>query len=243
MVASETIEFAFNTAGNDNDFFNNDYAESSAESVVSDGIDPLLGTRISTSAGPGVVDEIREYEDMQYCIVRLDTFGTVNMLSKSAQALLRKERKLSPPKVLRSGGNNAFQNVKGYIRMYNPAKGWGFICCEEFDGDIFLHSKHMVSHAPREYIGHFHSNQEGQQVSFDLDLQHKSRPQALNVRLLGEAEQASEWPSSALPKKKPTRPLGKGGASGGAGAAPGEEISGHLVDADNDVSSIGLLAT
>lgn len=166
------------------DPFDNDYAESSAESVASDGIDPLLGTRILTSVGPGVVDEIREYEDMHYCIVRLDTFGTVNIHSKTAEALLRKERKLSPQKGLRSSGNSRFQNVKGYIRMYNPAKGWGFIVCEEFEGDIFLHSKHMITHAPREYIGHFHSNQEGHQVKFDLDLQHRSRPQALNVRLL-----------------------------------------------------------
>mmetsp|Transcript_101351 Transcript_101351/g.194314 ORF Transcript_101351/g.194314 Transcript_101351/m.194314 type:complete len:716 (-) Transcript_101351:266-2413(-) len=238
MVAWESVEFTSNTAGNDDYFFDDDYDESSAESVVSDGIDPLLGTRISTSAGPGIVDEIREYEDMQYCIVRLDTFGTVNMLSKSAQALLRKERKLSPQKGLRSGDSaRQGHNVKGYIRMYNPAKGWGFIVCEEFEGDIFLHSKHMISHAPREYIGHFHSNQEGHQVRFDLDLQHKSRPQALNVRLLNEAEQPA--PAPALPKKKLTRPVGKGGASVGAAAA-GEEASGRLMDADNDPSSTVL---
>lgn len=155
-----------------------------------DGIDPLLGARVTTSFGPGVIEEIREYEDMVYCNVRLQSFGSVSLAQAAIEALLRKERKLGPTQGIalpRSGSR--YQNLKGSIRMYNPAKGWGFLRCEEFDGDVFLHSKHMAGHMPKEYIGHFQSHQGGHQVRFDLDLQHKNRPQALNVRVISGEEQ------------------------------------------------------
>lgn len=158
-------------------------------------IDPLLGTKLRTSYGAGIVDEIKHYEDRAYCVVKLETSGTLSLTTEQAEALLRKERKAQPPKGMKG---TRLPNVKGYIRMYNPAKGWGFIICDEFEGDIFLHSKHMIGTPPGEYIGHFQSSQEGNIVKFDLDLQHRNRPQALNVCLVnppGGKATAPPWSS------------------------------------------------
>jgi cold shock CspA family protein len=156
-----------------------------------DGIDPLLGVRLTTSFGPGIIEEIYDFEDRMYCTVRLCSFGTLSLSESAVEALLRKEQKLFKQGLSPLGNRptRRLQNLTGSIRMYNPAKGWGFIVCEEFPGDIFLHSKHMVGNLPREYIGHFQSSQDGHQVKFDLDTQHRKRPQALNVRVVEVAEQ------------------------------------------------------
>jgi len=181
-------------------------ADDSSDSVEEiDSVDCLVGTRLTTSFGPGTIQELREYEDMMYCTVRLSSFGTVSLAQTTVEAILRKEKKLGlrqrlipPPK---PGTSSRHQNVTGSIRMFNPAKGWGFIVCDEFAGDVFLHSKHMLGNVPREYIGHFQSSQDGHQVKFDLDLQHGKRPQALNVRVVNLAEQEV----TVYPKRRSAR--------------------------------------
>lgn len=97
------------------------------------------------------------------------------------------------------------KNVKGKIKKYNPAKGWGFIVCEEYDGDIFLHSKHISNGSPREYIGHFQSTQDGHQVKFDLDLQRCGRPQALNVKLMTDTAVPQVQKSRASSQRRKKR--------------------------------------
>lgn len=178
-------------------------SEENCIDVSEAGLEALVGMRLKTSFGPGAIEETREFEDMRYFSVRLDTFGTVSLPQGVVEVLLRKEGKLGPRQgiaPLRSQASR-FQNLRGFIRMYNPAKGWGFLVCNEFDGDVFLHSKHMLGNLPREYIGHFQSSQDGHVVRFDLDLQHKKRPQALNVRVVTLAEQEV----AVYPKKRAAR--------------------------------------
>merc|ERR1719193_1025291 len=109
-------------------------------------------------------------------------------------------------------------DVTGFIRMYNPNKGWGFITTPSHDGDIFLHAKHVLGPLPRYYVGHFNEGDSptgGFVVKFDLDLYNTKRPQALNVRIL----------SSSLQKDVPGGIGGiGGGVEGGAGAcmSPGD---------------------
>ncbi|CAD7927744.1 unnamed protein product, partial [Amoebophrya sp. A120] len=89
------------------------------------------------------------------------------------------------------------KDIVGQIRMFNPTKGWGFIVCADYNGDIFLHTKHIVRpqringqfvDSPQlalDYIGHFNHSSASEHrcmVRFDLDFSNE-RPQALNVRL------------------------------------------------------------
>lgn len=158
-----------------------------AESPEKDALDPLIGTKLSTAYGVGVVEDTKDYEGRPYATIRLDNSGTLNIPKEAAEHLQRKEKQRSLPKGMKG---TRLPNVIGHIRMYNPSKGWGFIICDEFEGDIFLHSKHMIGAPPPEYIGHFQSSMDGNAVKFDLDLQHRNRPQALNVCMLDGAKAA-----------------------------------------------------
>mmetsp|Transcript_37450 Transcript_37450/g.58194 ORF Transcript_37450/g.58194 Transcript_37450/m.58194 type:complete len:605 (-) Transcript_37450:58-1872(-) len=180
----EDIEKAYDDSISDHE------TETSAdESEMSDsGIAPLIGMTLTTRFGIGTIEGMHEFELGQYCTIRLKTCGIVTMVCQAVVDVLKRERKLALPQA-QAAKCGRLQNLKGYIRMYNPAKGWGFVVCDEFEGDIFLHSKHMVAPAPREYIGHFQANGGGHQVRFDLDLLHRSRPQALNVRVVAVSEQ------------------------------------------------------
>lgn len=217
-------------AGADDEFSDDDWDEFPNDgddvqsfgewSAASSGIDPLIGTQISTSFGKGTIDEIKEYEGLQFCVISLDSSGSINVPSTTAEMWLRRERRC-PQKVGSPQKGERISNVKGHIRMYNPAKGWGFIVCQEFDGDIFLHSKHMLGNSPGQYIGHFQSHQEGHLVRFDLDLQRRDRPQALNVRVIGEKEHIAHLaPKMRAPRSK--------------GDADGSHHSGDETSEDDD---------
>lgn len=186
MFAHEDVDKLHEDSGTDNEETD---VSTDEESEMSDtGIAPLVGMTLATRFGVGTIENIHEFELARYCTIRLSTCGTLTMVSQAVVDLLKKEKIYSPIQEHASKGGR-LQNLRGFIRMYNPAKGWGFIVCDEFEGDIFLHSKHMVAPAPREYIGHFQSSQGGHMVRFDLDLMHRTRPQALNVRVVGVTEQ------------------------------------------------------
>lgn len=88
------------------------------------------------------------------------------------------------------------KNATGTIRIFNADKGWGFVDGDDVGGDIFLHAKHFMAGAPSFWIGHKSNTKDREKapryaegpvrVSFDLALSHEGKPQAINVRLIGE---------------------------------------------------------
>eukprot|EP00927_Polykrikos_kofoidii_P021927 TRINITY_DN20628_c2_g1_i1.p1 TRINITY_DN20628_c2_g1~~TRINITY_DN20628_c2_g1_i1.p1 ORF type:complete len:208 (-),score=29.07 TRINITY_DN20628_c2_g1_i1:186-809(-) len=91
------------------------------------------------------------------------------------------------------------KDVMGTIRIFNAEKGWGFVDGDDVGGDIFLHAKHFVSGAPSFWIGHKSNTKDREKapriyegpvrVSFDLALSNQGKPQAVNVRLIGDYPQ------------------------------------------------------
>jgi len=164
-------------------------------------VEPRVGTRLSTSFGEGSIEKIREYEGMRYCSILLSSYGTLSLPWAAVEALLKKQQKLSKSEDTNYSKGQRISNLTGRIRTFNPTKGWGFITCNEFEGDIFLHSKHLVGSSLSQYVGHFQNSQDGYLVKFDLDLQHRSKPQALNVRVADGGEQlARRRPGPAEPE-------------------------------------------
>lgn len=67
--------------------------------------------------------------------------------------------------------------MKGTVKWFNDAKGFGFIAPEDGTKDVFCH------HTAIQADG-FRSLAEGQKVEFDVE-QGKKGPQAANVRIIG----------------------------------------------------------
>lgn len=166
-----------------------------AESLSGSGSDSLVGVRLRTEYGEGTVEEMRVYEGAQFCVLRLRSFGTACIPYGDVVSMLRKERRWHGPACKDHTLSGArVPNMTGRIRMYNPSKGWGFISCEGFSGDIFLHQRNIAdsSLAGMRYIGHFNDLSRGVRssdhiVKFDLDLHQRNRPQALLVKFADEA--------------------------------------------------------
>lgn len=67
---------------------------------------------------------------------------------------------------------------KGYIKKYNPEKGYGFIKAQEdMKKDIFFHYTQFCDTDVK-------TIQEGQEVEFEL-VEHKRGPQARQIRKVG----------------------------------------------------------
>eukprot|EP00418_Pyrodinium_bahamense_P002337 CAMPEP_0179023420 /NCGR_PEP_ID=MMETSP0796-20121207/6920_1 /TAXON_ID=73915 /ORGANISM="Pyrodinium bahamense, Strain pbaha01" /LENGTH=848 /DNA_ID=CAMNT_0020719329 /DNA_START=15 /DNA_END=2557 /DNA_ORIENTATION=+ len=98
---------------------------------------------------------------------------------------------------------------KGYVKSYNPEKGFGFIACSEtfaiYNADIFLHKHHA------EGIN------VGDAVQFTIKMNLKGQPQARNLVKVAEA-----WPGAGLMAAPAGgMPMGQmGGGSMGAGGPP-----------------------
>jgi len=147
-----------------------------------------IGAKVITDFGLGVVTHHKEFDGEWFISVSLKSGGSCTMPRAAVSKLrvVKVERKKKKPLPLKPKGGRVL-NIIGHIRMYNPTKGWGFVICADYDGDVFLHSKHILGNPPPEYIGHFNSCSNGHCVKFDLDLYDYSRPQALNVRMIGGA--------------------------------------------------------
>ena len=85
------------------------------------------------------------------------------------------------------------EHVKGTVKWFNAAKGYGFI---EVEGgpDVFVHYSAIKSEGIR-------ALKEGQQVEFDLELGPKG-PQAASVRLVGLGLDGDSTTPPPLPPKK-----------------------------------------
>ncbi|CAE7213280.1 ODA2 [Symbiodinium natans] len=84
----------------------------------------------------------------------------------------------------------------GRVKEYWPGKGYGFIACQEtqgiFQGDVFLHKK-QVEEANLE---------KGNLVTFSVEINSKSRPQARNVERVKAPSYASESGRQAAPQSE-----------------------------------------
>lgn len=168
-----------------------------------------VGARIASEKGEATVEDIRVFDGIEYCLLRLAGGETTSMPRVAAERSLRAGRSQRSEE----GGGGARGrrlNLTGRVRTYNPLKGWGFIVCDEVKEDIFLHSKNIVGRTLSQYIGHLRNSQDDMPiVCFDLDMPGSHRPQALNVRLAG-----------GTPPSEAERGAG---AVSGRGAAPGLE--------------------
>lgn len=107
------------------------------------------------------------------------------------------------------------RGVTGTIRIYNADKGWGFVDGDETGTDIFLHSKHFVDGAPTFWIGHKANTKDRDKaartpgsvkVMFDLSTSNDGKPQAVNVKVIGE----NSDDESNAPPPPPPLVLGEG---------------------------------
>ncbi|CAD7928222.1 unnamed protein product [Amoebophrya sp. A25] len=151
---------------------------------------------------PGLLNMKKEQQQMQTQTPRFSNAATAggqgkgSIVSSSTEPPAGMNRHLTnKAAALKINGTvvqrgTRFYDVYGWVRMFNPNKGWGFILCNEFPGDVFLHTKHVKGDCPLDYIGHFnHATSAGARLSvcFDLDFSNDvSKPQALNVRLCSE---------------------------------------------------------
>jgi CspA family cold shock protein len=67
--------------------------------------------------------------------------------------------------------------MKGTVKWFNDAKGFGFIAPEDGSKDVFCHHSAIQSDG-------FRSLAEGQKVEFEVQ-QGKKGPEAQNVRVVG----------------------------------------------------------
>ena len=74
------------------------------------------------------------------------------------------------------------RDMKGTVKWFNSAKGFGFIAPEDGTKDVFVHFSAIEESG-------FKSLQEHDEVSFDVTDAQKG-PQATNVRKLGQASGA-----------------------------------------------------
>lgn len=200
-ASEEGVERTWKSASKDSqeDAGTSDADSDDSASEDSSEYEILPGNHITTTFGAGYVEDFRTFQGINYVVIGLNGGGSVNAPYATAKAWLRKDslRNASQSNVK----GTKIPNQTGHIRMYNPAKGWGFIQCDLYPGDIFLHSKHMIGNSPGQYIGHFQSVQEGHVVKFDLDLCRRDRPQALNVRVI----QVTDQEINVVPKRKAKR--------------------------------------
>jgi CspA family cold shock protein len=64
--------------------------------------------------------------------------------------------------------------IKGTVKWFNDAKGYGFVLSEAVNEDIFVHFKQIQGEG-------FKTLSEGQEVAFDLGTGQNGKPQAFNV--------------------------------------------------------------
>ena len=64
--------------------------------------------------------------------------------------------------------------IKGTVKWFNDAKGYGFVLAEAVNEDIFVHFKQIQGDG-------FKTLSEGQEVIFELGAGQNGKPQAFNV--------------------------------------------------------------
>uniref|UniRef100_A0A7S4RGB9 RRM domain-containing protein n=1 Tax=Alexandrium monilatum TaxID=311494 RepID=A0A7S4RGB9_9DINO len=83
----------------------------------------------------------------------------------------------------------------GWVKSYNPRTGWGFLECEEFRRDIFIHWNECCEWVEQLEVG--------DEVEFELGHTPEGKPRAMNGRVLKQADWQAEWPTTATPVSTP----------------------------------------
>ena len=68
--------------------------------------------------------------------------------------------------------------VNGRVLWFNVNKGYGFIHCDRYGNDIFVHNSNIFKNNPNKLIIPL---AQGEVVQFDIVMSIKNKPQAVNV--------------------------------------------------------------
>ena len=90
--------------------------------------------------------------------------------------------------------------IKGQLKSWDDAKGFGFIKSDEYERDVFIHISTLKAMSRKPKLGDF--------IYFEIERQHDGRTCAINCRIEGVAPAKKIHSKNKIRKKSPLSTIG-----------------------------------